>query len=114
MQQFKELIDDIDIEYIKMPNKLECLIIGKTLYLNSNFSLNPHLTKSFNSSKNFNIYSLLPINYIKEAIKFYDCNSIEKLSNFFHLPIHHIFLTIYFYNSKNKISNSFNIIFNDY
>lgn len=28
MHQYKELMDDIKIKYIEMPDKLECLIIG--------------------------------------------------------------------------------------
>lgn len=34
MHQYKELMDDIKIKYIEMPDKLECLIIGNDLYIN--------------------------------------------------------------------------------
>mgnify|MGYP007098373317 CR=1 FL=1 len=33
MHQYKELIDDIDIKYIEMPNKLEWVILGSELYV---------------------------------------------------------------------------------
>ena len=39
MHQYKELIDDIDIKYIEMPNKLEWVILGSELYVNSKFCL---------------------------------------------------------------------------
>lgn len=38
MHQYKELIDGIDIKYIEMPDKLEYVILGSELYVNSRLS----------------------------------------------------------------------------
>lgn len=47
MHQFKELIEYINIEYKEMPEKLECLIVDKNLYINTKLSSNTDFRKSY-------------------------------------------------------------------
>ena len=90
MHQFKELIEDINIEYKEMPEKLECLIVDKNLYINTKLSSNTDFRKSYSILKNLNqnISYLVPLMKIQKAIEIYNCNTLQKLSNFLnYLPI---------------------------
>ena len=49
MHQYKELIDDIDIKYIEMPNKLEWVILGSELYVNSKLSSSSYVREDINT-----------------------------------------------------------------
>ena len=49
MHQYKELIDDINIKYIEMPNKLECLISGNDLYINERLSSSSYIRETSES-----------------------------------------------------------------
>ena len=48
MHQYKELIDDINIKYIEMPNKLECLISVMIYILMNAYHLHLILEKHLN------------------------------------------------------------------
>lgn len=49
MHQYKELIDDINVKYIEMPNKLECLISGNDLYINERLSSSAYIRETSDS-----------------------------------------------------------------
>lgn len=49
MHQYKELIDDIDIKCIEMPNKLEWVILGSELYVNSKLSSSSYVREDINT-----------------------------------------------------------------
>ncbi|TBW85340.1 hypothetical protein EQ804_11525, partial [Staphylococcus hominis] len=78
MHQYKELIDDINIEYKEMPEKLECMIVDKKLYINTKLSSNTDFRKSYYILKNFNqdISYLIPLMKIQKAIEIYNCNTL--------------------------------------
>lgn len=115
MHQFKELIADINIEYKEMPEKLECLIVDKNLYINTKLSSNTDFRKSYSILKNLNqnISYLVPLMKIQKAIEIYNCNTLQKLSNFFELPTYQILQTIYFYNYKYPNLAFLKILLND-
>lgn len=71
MHQYKELMDDIKIKYIEMPDKLECLIIGNDLYINKNLSssTSPSEIKEPMSLYHCHCHDfelLIPLNQIKQ------------------------------------------------
>ncbi|MCG1190884.1 hypothetical protein K4O95_05085 [Staphylococcus epidermidis] len=102
MHQYKELIDDINVKYIEMPNKLECLISGNDLYINERLSSSSYIrdtSKSYYSQSN-KVTSLIPVNQIEHAVISHDCTTLLKLSKFFKLPTTFIFLNLYFYSIK--------------
>lgn len=43
------MIDDIDIKYIEMPNKLEWVILGSELYVNSKLSSSSYVREDINT-----------------------------------------------------------------
>lgn len=49
MHQNKELIDDIDIKYIEMPDRLEWVILGSELYVNSKLSSSSYVREDINT-----------------------------------------------------------------
>ena len=102
MHQYKELIDDINVKYIEMPNKLECLISGNDLYINECLSSSAYIRETSDSyySKSNELTSLIPLNQIEHAVISHDCNTLLKLSEFFKLPTTFIFLNLYFYSIK--------------
>ena len=67
MHQYKELIDDINIKYIEMPNKLECLISGNDLYINERLSSSAYIRETSESyySQSNKVTSLIPLNQLK-------------------------------------------------
>ena len=67
MHQFKELIEDINIEYKEMPEKLECLIVDKNLYINTKLSSNTDFRKSYSQVRLLckMLYNVLPFLLIK-------------------------------------------------
>ena len=96
MHQYKELIDDINIKYIEMPNKLECLISGNDLYINERLSSSSYIRETSESyySQSNKVTSLIPLNQIEKAINAHDCKTLQDLSNYFNLPTTHLFLTM--------------------
>ena len=70
MHQYKELIDDINIKYIEMPNKLECLISGNDLYINERLSSSSYIRETSESyySQSNKVTSLIPLNQIENAV----------------------------------------------
>ncbi|WP_145387460.1 hypothetical protein [Staphylococcus capitis] len=102
MHQYKELIDDINVKYIEMPNKLECLISGNDLYINERLSSSAYIRETSDSyySKSNELTSLIPLNQIEYAVISHDCTTLFKLSKFFKLPTTFIFLNLYFYSIK--------------
>ena len=102
MHQYKELIDDINVKYIEMPNKLECLISGNDLYINERLSSSANIRETSDSYylKSNELTSLIPLNQIEHAVTSHDCNTLLKLSEFFKLPTTFIFLNLYFYSIK--------------
>ncbi|HDD6190513.1 TPA: hypothetical protein PBD56_002509, partial [Staphylococcus aureus] len=92
MHQYKELMDDIKIKYIEMPDKLECLIIGNDLYINKNLSssTSPSEIKEPMSLYHCHCHDfelLIPLNQIKQAIYLHDCKTIPQLSAYFKVPV---------------------------
>ena len=67
MHQFKELIEDINIEYKEMPEKLECLIVDKNLYINTKLSSNTDFRNRIVKSRLLckMLYNVLPFLLIK-------------------------------------------------
>ena len=102
MHQYKELIDDINIKYIEMPNKLECLISGNDLYINERLSSSSYIRETSESyySQSNKVTSLIPLNQIENAVITHTCTTLLKLSEFFKLPTTFIFLNLYFYSIK--------------
>ena len=102
MHQYKELIDDININYIEMPNKLECLISGNDLYINERLSSSAYIRETSESyySQSNKVTSLIPLNQIENAVITHNCTTLLKLSEFFKLPTTFIFLNLYFYSIK--------------
>ncbi|MFS4464699.1 hypothetical protein ACMFKE_04765 [Staphylococcus haemolyticus] len=102
MHQYKELIDDINVKYMEMPSKLECLISGNDLYINERLSSSVFIRETSNSYHSISneITSLIPLNQIEHAVTIYNCTSLLKLSTFFKLPTTFIFLNLYFYSIK--------------
>lgn len=115
MHQYKELIDDINLKLIEMPDKLECLIIGNDLYINKNLSsisiIEIKEPKSLYHCHDFEF--LIPLNHIKQAIKIHGCQTIPQLSAYFKVPVTEILLTIYFYNVKYSNLHFLNIFQTD-
>ena len=70
MHQYKELIDDINVKYIEMPNKLECLISGNDLYINERLSSSAYIRETSESyySQSNKVTSLIPLNQIENAV----------------------------------------------
>ncbi|KAB2175237.1 hypothetical protein K4U34_07985 [Staphylococcus epidermidis] len=102
MHQYKELIDDINVKYIEMPNKLECLISGNDLYINERLSSSAYIRETSESyySQSNKVTSLIPLNQIENAVITHNCTTLLKLSKFFKLPTTFIFLNLYFYSIK--------------
>ena len=102
MHQYKELIDDIDIKYIEMPNKLEWVILGSELYVNSKLSSSSYVKEDIKAYyvKSNETNALISLNKIEKAINAHDCKTLQDLSNYFNLPTTHLFLTMWFYNLK--------------
>ncbi|MCG2483254.1 hypothetical protein K4P02_09685 [Staphylococcus epidermidis] len=102
MHQYKELIDDINIKYIEMPNKLECLISGNDLYINERLSSSAYIRETSESyySQSNKVTSLIPLNQIENAVITHNCTTLLKLSEFFKPPTTFIFLNLYFYSIK--------------
>ena len=102
MHQYKELIDDINVKYIEMPNKLECLISGNDLYINERLSSSANIRETSDSYylKSNELTSLIPLNQIEHAVTTHNCTTLLKLSKFFKLPTTFIFLNLYFYSIK--------------
>lgn len=102
MHQYKELIDDINVKYIEMPNKLECLISGNDLYINERLSSSAYIRETSESyySQSNKVTSLIPLNQIENAVITHNCTTLLKLSEFFKLPTTFIFLNLYFYSIK--------------
>ncbi|EEE48825.1 hypothetical protein WL220_02355 [Staphylococcus capitis] len=96
MHQYKELIDDINVKYIEMPNKLECLISGNDLYINERLSSSAYIRETSDSYylKNNELTSLIPLNQIEHAVTTHNCTTLLKL------PTTFIFLNLYFYSIK--------------
>ena len=84
MHQYKELIDDINIKYIEMPNKLECLISGNDLYINERLSSSSYIRETSESyySQSNKVTSLIPLNQIENAVITHNCTTLLKLSEF--------------------------------
>ena len=102
MHQYKELIDDINIKYIEMPNKLECLISGNDLYINERLSSSSYIRETSESyySQSNKVTSLIPLNQIENAVITHNGTTLLKLSEFFKLPTTFIFLNLYFYSIR--------------
>ncbi|MBO1199087.1 hypothetical protein J3T65_05360 [Staphylococcus simiae] len=115
MHQYKELIDDINLKFIEMPDKLECLIIGSDLYINKNLSsISTIEIKEPKSLYHYHDFELLiPLNHIKQAIEIHDCQTIPQLSAYFKVPVTDILLTIYFYKVKYSDLHFLNIFHTD-
>lgn len=102
MHQYKELIDGIDIKYIEMPDKLEYVILGSELYVNSKLSSSSYVREDTNTYKvkSNETNALISLNQIEKAYISHDCKTLHDLSNYFNLPTTHLFLTMWFYNLK--------------
>lgn len=105
----KDIIDDVKIKFIQMPDKLECVYIDDTLYINNTLSSNlkicestlKYLPQQFNLIKHIHsISKLIPLKDIVLAIHELRCTSLKKLSEHFNLSIPQIYLTLYFYQFK--------------
>ncbi|MFV8748250.1 hypothetical protein ACNNMT_09285 [Staphylococcus epidermidis] len=96
MHQYKELIDGIDIKYIEMPDKLEYVILGSELYVNSRLSSSSYVKEDIKTYyvKSNKTNALISLNQIEKAINAHDCKTLQDLSNYFNLPTTHLFLTM--------------------